>query len=321
MSVLAIESGAVQSAQHDTTFGPITLKLTTNGVTPIAGALVDAIGPNNPPNCTWSGQVSFVGHTDNNGIVVIPGGLNSTTLGQFQIEIFAFDSNTALATITSTADPVPPTDTRKIEIVSGNYQKASPNATFAAGLAVRCLNEAGNPLAGESVQFNLSTINTVANGKFPGNLSSASANTNAQGVATSPLITANAIGGSFNCSADWNTSPAASPSVVQFQLTITAAPTVTLVTPASGSTAGGQTVQITGTGFTSTSAVSFGGVPALGFSVINDTHINATTPAHAGGAVSVLVTTPQGTNAANSLYTFTAPVVASASNPLLFCEA
>lgn len=82
-------------------------------------------------------------------------------------------------------------------------------------------------------------------------------------------------------------------------------PTVTHVTPANGSSAGGTMVTITGTGFYGATAVTFGGVAAASFIVINDTTITATTAAGTLGIASVLVTTDGGTNAANTLFRIT----------------
>ena len=56
-----------------------------------------------------------------------------------------------------------------------------------------------------------------------------------------------------------------------------AAPTVTGVSPNTGSAAGGDTVTITGTGFTTAYDVSFGGVSAS-FTINNDGSITATDP-------------------------------------------
>ena len=70
------------------------------------------------------------------------------------------------------------------------------------------------------------------------------------------------------------------------------APTVTSITPASGPLAGGTAVIITGTGFQSGATVTLGGTAATGVSVVSATQINATTPAHATGAVDVTVTNP-----------------------------
>jgi hypothetical protein len=68
------------------------------------------------------------------------------------------------------------------------------------------------------------------------------------------------------------------------------APTVTSITPNSGVASGGTTVTIAGTGFLAGAAVSFGGTNATGATVVNSTSITATTPAHAAGAVNVVVT-------------------------------
>jgi hypothetical protein len=66
-------------------------------------------------------------------------------------------------------------------------------------------------------------------------------------------------------------------------------PTLTGVSPASGTAAGGTAVTITGTGFLAGQTVSLGGTPARGVTVVSSTTITATTPAHAAGAVDVVV--------------------------------
>ena len=70
----------------------------------------------------------------------------------------------------------------------------------------------------------------------------------------------------------------------------TPAPTVASIAPNSGTAAGGTAVTITGTGFLAGATVSVGGTPATGVTVVNSTTITATTPAHAAGAVNVIVT-------------------------------
>jgi hypothetical protein len=88
-------------------------------------------------------------------------------------------------------------------------------------------------------------------------------------------------------------------------------PVVTSLDIASGSTAGGTSVTITGTGFTGATGVTIGGVAATSVVVVNDTTITAVTPAGTAGTASVVVTTPSGSNAANTLYTYVAPLVAT----------
>ena len=103
--------------------------------------------------------------------------------------------------------------------------------------------------------------------------------------------------------------------------TYVAAPTVTGVAPASGSTAGSTPVVITGTNLTGASAVTFGGVAATAYSVVNSTTVDATTPGGTAGAVNVSVTTPGGTGTDTNGFTYTTPTlptvtgVAPASGP------
>ena len=67
------------------------------------------------------------------------------------------------------------------------------------------------------------------------------------------------------------------------------APTVSAVTPNSGSTLGGTRVTVTGTNFTSGVAVSFGGVAATSTQFVSSTQLTTTTGEHASGAVDVIV--------------------------------
>ncbi|MEV6341468.1 IPT/TIG domain-containing protein, partial [Nocardia vinacea] len=73
-------------------------------------------------------------------------------------------------------------------------------------------------------------------------------------------------------------------------------PTLTSISPVSGSAAGGTTVVLTGTNLTGATAVSFGGTPATSFTVNSSTQITAVTPAHSAGTVAVTVTTAGGTS-------------------------
>src|SRR5882724_5372834 len=86
------------------------------------------------------------------------------------------------------------------------------------------------------------------------------------------------------------------------------APTVTAINPTAGVTTGGTTVSITGTGFLAGASVSFGGIAATGVALVNSTAISASTPAHAAGAVNVVVTnTDAKSGTLTNGYTYTAP--------------
>lgn len=67
---------------------------------------------------------------------------------------------------------------------------------------------------------------------------------------------------------------------------------ITSVTPASGLEAGGGTVIITGHNFLAGSTIKFGGVAATSVVFYDDQHFSCVVPAHAAGAVDVVITEP-----------------------------
>lgn len=79
--------------------------------------------------------------------------------------------------------------------------------------------------------------------------------------------------------------------------TVAAVPVIYTLAPATGPAAGGTLVTIKGSGFTGTVAVTgvkFGGTNATSWTVLDDNTIVALSPAHAAGAVSVVVTNATG---------------------------
>jgi hypothetical protein len=89
-------------------------------------------------------------------------------------------------------------------------------------------------------------------------------------------------------------------------------PTVTKLEPSEGPIAGGNTVIVTGTGFTGATEVKFGTTPGTGLEVKSPTEIKVTAPAHTAGTVDVRVLTPGGESANTSAdnYTYVAvPVI------------
>ncbi len=74
---------------------------------------------------------------------------------------------------------------------------------------------------------------------------------------------------------------------------------VTSIAPWEGSPSGGTRVIITGSGFSSATAVDFGSTPAVSFTVISDSEIQALTPGStnmSGGLSNVTVITPEGSS-------------------------
>lgn len=88
-----------------------------------------------------------------------------------------------------------------------------------------------------------------------------------------------------------------------------AVPTLTGVSPASGPTAGGSTVTLTGTGLARATAVQFGPTTTTRVVRVSATTLRVTSPTRPAGTVDLRVTTPGGTSAATTRarYTYQAP--------------
>ncbi|MFI6588052.1 IPT/TIG domain-containing protein [Embleya sp. NPDC050493] len=92
-------------------------------------------------------------------------------------------------------------------------------------------------------------------------------------------------------------------------------PVVSVLSPAQGPTSGGNTVTLTGTGFTGATAVKFGTTAATSFTVLSATQITAVAPAGPAGPVAVTVTTASGTSASNIFYFYVAAPVLTGVDP------
>jgi hypothetical protein len=106
----------------------------------------------------------------------------------------------------------------------------------------------------------------------------------------------------------------------EYTATPTPPPTITSVTPDSGSTLGGETITVSGTGFTGASSVEVGAVPATGLVVVSDTELNCVTPAvpHAI-RTHVTVHAPGGSTTLTHAYSyikFIDPPVLTSINPV-----
>jgi hypothetical protein len=80
---------------------------------------------------------------------------------------------------------------------------------------------------------------------------------------------------------------------------------VTSIAPTTGSTTGGTSVTITGTGFSAATGVSFGSVPAASFTIVSPTSITAVSPATGAGTVDVTVVDGGGASATTAADQFT----------------
>jgi len=91
-----------------------------------------------------------------------------------------------------------------------------------------------------------------------------------------------------------------------YQQATAPAPTVSGVAPSSGSSSGGTSVTITGTGFSAGATATFGGTAATGVSVLSPTSLTCSTPARSPGLVDVSVSNADGqTGTKTGAFTYT----------------
>src|SRR5262245_24690430 len=92
---------------------------------------------------------------------------------------------------------------------------------------------------------------------------------------------------------------------------------VTSVSPATGSTTGGTAIVITGQGFASGATVTVGTVAATDVVVTSATEIRAVAPAHAAGAVAVVVRAGSESATLSNGFTYNAPPAGPNTPPVI----
>jgi hypothetical protein len=99
------------------------------------------------------------------------------------------------------------------------------------------------------------------------------------------------------------------------EYTFVAPPTVTSVSPAEGSTAGGTAVKVKGAGFTEKAKVKVGSAEATEVVVVSETEITAKTPAGSAGKAEVVVVDSKGTSSAGAGFTYVKPPTVTSISP------
>jgi hypothetical protein len=90
-----------------------------------------------------------------------------------------------------------------------------------------------------------------------------------------------------------------------------AAPTLSSISPTSGTTAGGTVVTLNGANFVSGATVTVGGTAMTGVTFVSASQLRATAPAGTAGAKTIVVTNPSGQTATlTNAFTYVAPVAA-----------
>ncbi|MCA1668273.1 MAG: IPT/TIG domain-containing protein [Thermomicrobia bacterium] len=295
-----------QGTVHLARWGCITLLLialcavVAPGTALAAAPTVTSVSPISGPTAGGtSATISGTGFT----------GATAVTFGGATTASFTIVSDTQITATT----PAGSAGSVDVAVTTADGTTALPNGfLYVAPPAVTGVSPNAGPIAGgQSVTITGSGFQNGATVSLGGALATAVTVTSATSLtAVTPAGTAGAVDVIV-------INPDAQTGTVTGGYTYVAPPTVSGVTPAAGTTAGGVSVTITGTNFTDVTDVTFGGTAATTFSVVGDTQITATAPAHAIGPVDVVVTAAGGSVTAPTTFTFmgTVPTIAQMSPP------
>jgi prepilin-type N-terminal cleavage/methylation domain-containing protein len=250
---------------------------------------VTGISPNSGPTAGGT-NVTINGTNFVTGATVTIGGNAATGV-----------SVTNSTTITATTPAGTAGTVSVIVTTAGGSSNAFSGYTYVSPPTVTAISPSSGPTAGgTSVTITGTNFVTGATITIGGNAATGvSVNNSTTITATTPAGTAGSVNVIVTTAGGSGTKTNG--------YTYVAAPTVTAISPTSGSTAGGTSVTITGTNFVTGATVTIDGNAATGVSVTNSTTISATTPAGTAGTVSVIVTTAGGSSNAFSGYTYNNP--------------
>jgi len=270
--------------------GTVDVRVTTSGGTSATGAAdqftyvaaptVSSISPASGP-ATGGTSVTISG-TNFTGTTAVTFGATAAT------------GITVVSATQITATAPAGTGTVDVRITTPGGTSATSAAdqfTYVAAPTVTSISPTSGPATG-------GTSVTINGTNFTGTTAVTFGATAATGitVVNATQITATAPAGTGTVDVRITTPGGTSATSAADQFTYVAAPTVSGISPATGLTAGGAIVTITGTNLTGAMAVRFGASNATSFTVSSATQITATAPAGAG-TVDVRVTTAGGTSA------------------------
>jgi hypothetical protein len=272
--------------------GTVDVTVTTPGGTSPTGA-GDRFEYVPPPAVTKIEPTS--GPTGGGTLVTITGtNLAKASAVHFGLASGTVESDTETSiTVRSPQEPIPGTVDVTVSTPYGTSATGPADQfTYVAPPSISKLEPNAGPNEGK-------TLVTISGAGFTGAsaVKFAAASALKYEVLSDSSIRAESPAGSGTVEVSVTTPYGSSSAVAADQYTYYPAPTVTKLKPDAGPTAGGTTVEVTGTNFTGASAVKFGSSNAVSFKVLSATAISAVSPAHEAGAADVTVTTPGGTSA------------------------
>jgi hypothetical protein len=200
--VAASQAGTPQSAAINTAY-PVNLAvlLKDAGNNPLPGVAVTFNSPGSGASGSFSGPAiantptgsSVTVNTNASGIATAPTFTANGTLGTFNVTATA-GLQSATFVLTNTVGAA-----ASVTSTGGSPQSTVISTAFAQTLQATVKDASSNPIPGAMVAFALPALG--ASGTFAGGGTTVNAVTNASGVATSPVITANATAGAYSATA------------------------------------------------------------------------------------------------------------------------
>jgi hypothetical protein len=225
------------------------------------------------------------------------------SFGGYAAQNFTVNSDTSITAVTPATYYDGTTDVTVLSSTGASATSPADQFTFAdAPPTVTGVSpSSGSAAGGDTVTITGTGLTTAYEVSFGGVSASFTINSDGSITATAPAASAD---GTVDVTVANFGGTSATGTVDEFTYG-DATPTVTGVSPNTGTAAGGDTVTITGSGFTTATAVYFGGVAAASFTVNSDGSITAVTPAGTAETVDVTVSAAGGTSATGTVDQFT----------------
>jgi streptogramin lyase/N-acetylneuraminic acid mutarotase len=189
---LSIVAGAVQSTLVNTAYAqPFEVLAADAYGNPISGTSVIFTAPLSGPSGTFGNSAAALVVTDAHGLATAPTFMANTRAGSFTVTASAGNSPQATFALTNNSG-----SPAALAVVGGSGQSVTVTKAYSTPLQVQITDAYGNPLAVAGVSVTFTAPATGAGGKF-GTSTTATAVTNASGVATAPAFTANTKAGNF----------------------------------------------------------------------------------------------------------------------------
>ena len=192
-ATIAATGGTPQSATVAKAFAAdLVATVQDSGGNPVSGVLVTFNAPTSGASGTFacSGNTAI---TNSAGVATSQVFTANTVAGKYTVTATgaALTTNPGFALTNKSGPPA------SIAATAGTPQTATVNTAFATQLAATVKDTYGNPVGGATVTFNAPA--SGASGTFAGGVNTAT--TNAQGVATAPVFTANTTVGAYTVTA------------------------------------------------------------------------------------------------------------------------